>query len=93
MSNETRVSNAKLSDEQLQIVYETILEQLDLKPDQIMPAARIIEDLGADSLDIAEMSINLEERFNLTVPDEAWDGVATVGDLCEALGDLLHPSS
>ena len=51
--------------------------------------ARLQEDLGADSLTLVEITLALEERFNLSIPDEEWEKVSTVGNLFEALADLL----
>ncbi len=53
------------------------------------PDARLEEDLGADSLDIVEITMSVDERFNISVPDEVAEKVSTVGDLFEALADLL----
>ncbi len=78
-----------LSEQDRKAVHEIIIEQLDITDEQITPEARFMQDLGADSLDIAEMSLTLEERFNRTIPDAEWDKVQTVQDLYEALADLL----
>ena len=82
-------THTPLSDESLRAVQDILIQQLDAARDQLLPEARIMEDLGADSLDIAEISMMIEDRFNLVVPDDQWDGVETVEDLCEALSKML----
>jgi acyl carrier protein len=61
-------------------VKQLILDQLDVDGDEIMPDARFIEDLGADSLDIVELIMAIEEEFELEIPDEHAERIATVGD-------------
>jgi len=63
-----------------QRVRDIIVEQLGVKPDQVTPEAKFIEDLGADSLDIVELVMALEEEFGLDIPDEDADKLKTVGD-------------
>ncbi len=58
-----------------------IASQLNIKEDKVTDQARIIEDLGADSLDIVEMFMTLEEEFELTIPDENVVELKTVGDV------------
>ena len=53
-----------------QRVRDIIVEQLGVKPDQVTPEAKFIEDLGADSLDTVELIMALEEEFGIEVPDE-----------------------
>ena len=53
-----------------QRVKDIIVEQLGVKPDQVTPEAKFIEDLGADSLDTVELIMALEEEFGIEVPDE-----------------------
>ena len=53
-----------------QRVKDIIVEQLGVKADQVTPEAKFIEDLGADSLDIVELIMALEEEFGSEIPDE-----------------------
>ncbi len=53
------------------------------------PEARLQEDLGADSLTLVEITMVLEERFNLSIPDEVWERASTVGDVFETLAESL----
>lgn len=59
---------------------QLILDQLEVEPDEITLDARFIDDLGADSLDIVELIMSLEEEFDLEIPDEHAERIATVGD-------------
>ena len=64
-----------------QRVKDIIVEQLGVKPDQVTPEAKFIEDLGADSLDTVELIMALEEEFGIEVPDEQAEKLLTVGDV------------
>ena len=64
-----------------QRVKDIIVEQLGVKPEQVVPEAKFIEDLGADSLDTVELVMALEEEFGLEVPDEQAEKLHSVGDV------------
>ena len=70
-----------------QRVKDIIVEQLGVKPDQVVPAAKFIEDLGADSLDTVELVMALEEEFGIEVPDEQAEKLQTVGDVIKYVED------
>ncbi len=61
-------------------VKEIIVEQLGVEEDEVLPAAKFIEDLGADSLDTVELVMAFEEEFDLEIPVEDAEKIATVGD-------------
>ena len=61
-------------------VKEIIVEQLGVEEDEVLPAAKFIEDLGADSLDTVELVMAFEEEFDLEIPDEDAEKIVTVGD-------------
>jgi acyl carrier protein len=61
-------------------VKEIIAKELEVDIKQLAPEAKFIEDLGADSLDIVELVMALEEEFGLDIPDEDADKMRTVGD-------------
>jgi acyl carrier protein len=61
-------------------VKEIIAKELEVENKQLMPEAKFIEDLGADSLDIVELVMALEEEFGIDIPDEDADKLKTVGD-------------
>ena len=71
-----------MSDKPLeQRVKDIIVEQLGVKPEQVVPTAKFIEDLGADSLDTVELVMALEEEFSIEVPDEQAEKLQSVGDV------------
>ena len=61
-------------------VKEIIAKELEVDPKAITSEAKFVEDLGADSLDIVELVMALEEEFGLEIPDEDADKMKTVGD-------------
>jgi acyl carrier protein len=79
-----------LTEMEMTRVQDILMHQLQVNRDQIKPEARIMEDLGADSLDMVEIAMKAEEEFNLTLPDEEAEKIVTVDDLCEAVGKLLR---
>ncbi|MBO5179046.1 MAG: acyl carrier protein [Clostridia bacterium] len=67
----------------LEKVKEVIVEQLGVEDEVIKPDTSFIDDLGADSLDIVELIMALEEEFDLQIPDSEAEKIATVGDVIE----------
>lgn len=57
-----------------------VAEQLGVEESKIVPTASFTEDLNADSLDLVEMIMSLEEEFGVEIPDEAAEKIRTVGD-------------
>ncbi len=68
-------------------VKEIICEQLGVEADDVTPGAKFIEDLGADSLDTVELVMAFEEEFDLEIPDEDAEKIATVGDAIQYIKD------
>ncbi|MCL8207820.1 MAG: acyl carrier protein [Actinomycetia bacterium] len=64
-------------------VKEIIVDQLGVEEDEVTPEAHFVEDLGADSLDIVELVMALEEEFGLEIPDEEAEKISTVNDAVE----------
>jgi len=64
----------------LEDVREVVVEQLNVNPDEIKEDSKFVEDLGADSLDVVELVMALEEKFDVEIPDSDAEGIATVGD-------------
>jgi len=62
-------------------IREIIVNQLDVKEEIIRPESKFVEDLGADSLDIVEMVMQVEEKFGFEIPDEDMENIVTVQDL------------
>lgn len=68
----------------LERVRAVIVEQLGVREDQVVPTARFIEDLNADSLDIVELVMKFESEFDLdTIPDDVVENMQTVGKAAE----------
>ena len=61
-------------------VKEIVVEQLGVDENDVAPAAKFIEDLGADSLDTVELVMAFEEEFDIEIPDEDAEKITTVGD-------------
>ena len=64
-------------------IRDIIVEQLGVEPDEVTEQSSFIDDLGADSLDIVELIMALEEEFNMEIPDEEAEKISTVGDVIE----------
>ncbi len=64
-------------------VADLVVEQLGVDRDQIVPAASFIDDLGADSLDIVELVMAMEEKFDVEIPDEDAEKIQTISDATE----------
>jgi acyl carrier protein len=61
-------------------VKKVVVDQLDVSEDEVTPQASFVEDLGADSLDVVELIMGLEEEFDIEIPDEDAEKIATVQD-------------
>lgn len=68
---------------------EIIVEELDVTPEQVTPDARFQEDLGADSLDVVELIMKIEERFGIEVPDTDAEKIRTVQDAVNYIENKL----
>ncbi|WP_457560499.1 acyl carrier protein [Caminibacter sp.] len=64
-------------------VKEVIVEQLNVSPEEVKPEAKFVEDLGADSLDVVEMIMALEEKFEIEIPDSEAEKIQTVQDVVD----------
>ena len=62
-------------------VRDIIVDQLDADADAVTLEASIIDDLGADSLDVVDLVMSIEEEFDVEVPDEEVENMKTVGDI------------
>ena len=69
----------------LQVIKEILAKQLKVDVDTIDENTNIVADLGADSLDVVEMLMTIEEEYDVVVPDEVVTTFVTVGDVCEFL--------
>ena len=68
-------------------IKKIVVDQLGVKPDQVTPEAKFIEDLGADSLDTVELVMALEEEFGNEIPDEEAEKLVTVGHVVSYIED------
>ena len=68
-------------------VQKIICEQLEIDSHLVTEDASISGDLGADRLDLVDLSMSIEEEFNLEVPDDVLDHIRTVGDIVKFIDD------
>ena len=67
-----------------------IAEVLNIEPEEVTMAATFVDDLGADSLDIFQIIMVLEEEFDIEIPNEAAEQIVTVGDAVEQIKNALN---
>ena len=68
-------------------LQKIIAEQLEIDEDDIRPDSDIIDDLGADSLDIVDLVMSIEDEFHVEIPDEAVEAMRTVDDAVRYIED------
>lgn len=73
-------------------VREIIANQLGVEPAEVVPEASFVDDLGADSLDLVELVMAMEEEFGVEVPDEEAEKMRTVQDTINYLRDHIEES-
>lgn len=71
----------------LEKIRDIIVDQLGVEPEEVTPEASIIDDLGADSLDIVELVMAFESAFGVEIPDEAAEKINTVGDIIDYINE------
>ncbi|MBQ1537775.1 MAG: acyl carrier protein [Ruminococcus sp.] len=62
-------------------IRDIIVDQLDVDADEVTAEASIIDDLGADSLDVVDLISSVEDEFDVEIPDEKVEGIKSVGDI------------
>ena len=67
-----------------------IAEVLNIEPEDVTMAATFVDDLGADSLDIFQIIMGIEEEFDIEIPNEAAEQIVTVGDAFEQIKNALN---
>ena len=70
-------------------VRELLSEQLEIDPDEITLDTDIVNDLGADSLDLVDFVMSLEDEFDKEIPDEDVEGIKTIGDIVSYIENSL----
>ncbi len=70
-----------MSDGLAERIRKLVAEQLGVDRNQVTPQASILDDLGADSLDVVELVMAIEESFDIEIPDEAIEAMRTIGDV------------
>ncbi len=68
-------------------IKEVVVEQLNVDPAEVKEESKFVEDLGADSLDVVELVMALEEKFDLEIPDADAEKIVTVGDALKYIED------
>ncbi len=67
----------------LEDIKEVVVEQLSVSADEVKEDSKFVEDLGADSLDVVELVMALEEKFDIEIPDDEAEKIQTVKDVLD----------
>ena len=78
------------SEETVRRVKDLIADSLGVKAAEVVPAASFIDDLGADSLDIVELVMTLEETFDIEIPDDDAEKMQTIADAIDYLKERVE---
>lgn len=70
-------------------VREILCDQLDIDPEDVTLDSNIVEDFGADSLDLVDFVMSLEDEFDKEIPDEDIEGIKTIGDVVSYIENSL----
>ena len=71
-----------------QEMIDIIVEQLSVEKEKVVPNASFVDDLGADSLDLVELIMAMEEGFDIEIPDEDAEKISTVQDAIDYVNNL-----
>ncbi|MBR2377190.1 MAG: acyl carrier protein [Clostridia bacterium] len=69
-------------------IKELLVEKLGISGDKITLESEIVKDLGADSLDLVEMLLSMEENFGITISDEETENIKTVKDIVDIIDKI-----
>ncbi len=70
-------------------LQQIIVEVLNVDADEITPSTTFVDDLGADSLDVFQIIMGIEEEFDIEIPQEEVEKITTVGDAAEAIRSMM----
>lgn len=68
-----------------------VASQLDIEEEEVTPPKAFVDDLGADSLDVVEIVLGIEDEFGVAIPDEELENLITVGDMVGYLDEHVDP--
>lgn len=71
-------------------IKDIIVEQLDVEEDAVTMEASITDNLGADSLDVVDLVMSIEESFDVEIPDEEVENIKTVGDIVKYIENKVE---
>ncbi len=74
----------------LEKVTEIVSEQLGVDSSDVLPDSRFVEDLKADSLDVVELVMEFEDEFSITIPDDDYEKILTVGDAVNYIDEATN---
>ncbi len=72
----------------LEKIQAMLAEALNISVDKVTPDAKIVDDLGADSLDVVELLSQLEEEYGIIIPDDEAENLVTVADVAKVIEGL-----
>ena len=71
-------------------LQKSVAEVLNVEPEEVTMASTFVDDLGADSLDVFQIVMGIEEEFDIEIPAEVAEKIATVGDAVEQIKNALN---
>lgn len=74
----------------MQEVKQIVGEHMNIAPEQIQESSHLENDLGCDSLDVVEITMKIEEHFDITVPDDLGQQIQTIGSITDGVLQLLE---